>query len=389
MFKRIISILPGIIFLAGVVNTLYAQEYIVNAEDVQYKILNNPNIVFAGEYPDEHTIYALGQEVGSEVHEYTDRVNIKLNGRKFDVIFLSENPPEVAIQRHTEFRTLPGEYENNPGERIPDYINYKGNLFKVVELINTHITNHNIILPNSIRYIQGAFIEPEGEINLAEGLITLGEYAIGFSCSKVTHLSLPNSLRMILSNAVNGTEEFNIDDPTQLQTIKFAPNIICINSNNFNYFTHLEEVNLPFKLTKLGTDCFNNLTDLKKVYINPYITYMEDCFNDCPNIEEIIIDKWFDDLKIVNCFNAVDKSKCIVKVKHMPFPYPENKDFWEGFNIVEIDQSGVENVISDTEENEVRLFDISGKAISSADNLKHGDIYIEHHNNTSEKKIAR
>ncbi|MDE5551628.1 MAG: leucine-rich repeat domain-containing protein, partial [Muribaculaceae bacterium] len=385
----IISILPGIILFAGIANTLHAQEYIVNAEDVRVKVLNDPTTVLAGVYPDEHTIYALANGL-SGIHEYTDRVNIKLNEKRFDVIFLSDNPPEVALQKHAEWPSTVEGFENNPGEKIPDYINYKGKLFKVVELINTQFTNNNIALPNSIRYIQGAFTKAEGEINLAEGLITLGENAIIF-CPDLTLLSFPKSLRIINSNAANGYEEFEYGKPSQLRTIKFSPNIMRIYSNNFNYFTHLEEVNLPFKLNSLGADCFNNLTDLKKVYINPYISYMENCFNDCPNIEEIIIDKYIDDLVLVNCFNAVDKSKCIVRVKQTPFHFRPDNKFWEGFNIAGIDQTGVENVFPDAQisGNDITIYDISGKALRSTDNLKHGDVYIEQHNNTSQKKIAR
>lgn len=179
---------------------------------------------------------------------------------------------------------------------------------------------------------------------------------------------------------------------SMLNSIEFSPNTYMIGSNNFNNFAEIEEIVLPYKLSELGENCFNNLKSLKKVHIGKFLTEIRNCFNGCPDIEEIIIDGSLY-LDIENSFNEVDKSKCVVKVKtlnHILNNDPlYDSDFWKDFKIVEIDASGVETVINDPANGvyNPRWYDLSGRPLSSIDGLKRGEIYIECQGSKSEKKI--
>lgn len=397
---EILSIASVALYTSFVCMDIQAQEYVVKAEDIKLDIVDEANYShWPGTSPDEHTIYVQGEHSFLH-HIYTDAVRAYDEGGFGSfVFFLSENPPEVSLTYIEPWTTSREGIRLKPGERIPDYIEYKGKLYNVVELTGSNYIANDVTLPNTVRYIEDGFVFAEGEINFGTGLETLGPNAIRES-PYLKRLSFPNSLRRILSGAFNGGDAYRLGGVSyQMETIDFSPGITKICSDNFNNLPMVEEISLPCKLSYLGSNCFNNLTGLKRVYINPYVDYMENCFNDCPDIEEIIIDKWHNDMRLVNCFNAVDKSKCVVKVKYNPgsyiqevgnINYPDKEHYWNGFKIVMTEQSGVDNVMSGvtTSVDGVRLYDITGRPVESVDKLNRGEVYIECNGNASDKKIT-
>ncbi len=383
IFNKIVmmmAILLSAVSLAG-----NAQEKVIQAYDYEEE---SEFIGFPG-----HVWKDTETKVGGNVN-YTDKVGITLDGNKeLGVLFLSEDTREVAL---TSGRLIDLSAHLNfwISEPLPDYIEYKGIQYKVVELRGTGIRSKHLILPNTIRNLERGSINDVESIQLSEGLENIDSDAFFGDFTRLRELKFPKSLRRIYPQAITGYTYPGLDalgETYALHTIDFSPNTYMIGRDNFNNFIEVEDIVLPYKLSELGENCFNNLKSLKKVQIGNFIGGITDCFNDCPNIEEIIIDGWFG-LKVENSFNAVDKSKCVVKVKTLTHPegYPlYDSDFWKDFKIVEIDASGVETIINDPANGvyNTRWYDLSGRPLSSIDGLKRGEIYIECQGSKSEKKI--
>ncbi|MDE5774030.1 MAG: leucine-rich repeat domain-containing protein [Muribaculaceae bacterium] len=373
IFNKIVimmTMLLSAVSLAG-----NAQEYVVPAYDVVWE-----NCPEGGSFPGIHLEEHVVATETNGVVVYTDNVEILLNNHTMSVIFLSEENKEVALQNNSRFDYFGTDY----GERIPDYIEYKGEKYKVVEL--SIVANSNkVVVPNTVRRLMGLCFFGVNEVDLGKSVELLGRAT--FSCPEMTALKMPESVIYMQQRALTG----NTYETFKLQSIEFSPNLRTIESNNFNYFPYIEEISMPQKLSYLGENCFNNLTGLKRVYIGQYLMSMKNCFNNCSAIEEIFIDKWYP-IKIEDCFNEVDKSKCVIKVSTLTDPDGKDvyiDDFWKDFKIVEIDASGVETIINDPANGvyNTRWYDLSGRPLSSIDGLKRGEIYIECQGSKSEKKI--
>lgn len=120
------------------------------------------------------------------------------------------------------------------------------------------------------------------EVNIPEGVTKIGDFAFR-SCTKLTSVTLPSTLKTIGSSAFYSTKITTLDVPNGVTTI---------NSNAYTSCTSLTTVFLPDTVTKLDTQCFRYDTKISKVTmgegINSIGTY---CFSGCSGLKAVIIRK--------------------------------------------------------------------------------------------------
>ncbi|MDE5551699.1 MAG: hypothetical protein K2I91_00720, partial [Muribaculaceae bacterium] len=123
----ILSFAAVVAFASFACINIEAQEYVVHAKDVKLDIVDDAfNVYWPGTASDEHTIYVRGRN--SEItHTYTDAV-IALDEGNFwcDIVFLSQNPPEVGLTYIDPWNEIDSGIRLKPGVRIPDHIEYQG-----------------------------------------------------------------------------------------------------------------------------------------------------------------------------------------------------------------------------------------------------------------------
>ncbi len=314
----------------------------------------------------------------------TDRVYVLLDNCSFEVLFISDDKDEVILTQ--EQPELPGTPITD--DMLPDCVEYKGKVYKVVGLRNANLSGRDVRLPAYLRFMDGDVFRNVRTIDFNDTFETLGTGALNYTWN-LKELKFPGSLTYILPDAINADTQDGFGF-YPLETIEFPAGTNAIYHDNFNDFTHLSAVSLPARLEHLEENCFNGRTHLKSGKIGKYIYDMKDCFNDCPEIEEITIETR-PTLNVENCFNSVDKGKCVLRVpriRNSDGTSPFMSGFWQGFKIVEVDSSGVQSVIQEAGTVNPALYNLSGMPISSPDALHKGEIYIEKAAGKTEKKMA-
>ncbi|MCM1476230.1 MAG: leucine-rich repeat domain-containing protein [Muribaculaceae bacterium] len=268
---------------------------------------------------------------------------------------------------------------------IPEEIVIDGITKPIVGLHKDCFVNsiyNKLTIPSSIHFIgNGAFYNCQiSEIEFSEGLRQITNNSFNH-CSGISDFNLPNSLSMI------GNKNFSYGT---INSVKFGNGLVSIGDSNFNSCNNLKEVVLPNKLNYLGIGNFNSCTNLKRVVIPKYL-YFDDCFNDCPGIEEIIVGNTRP-FALLNSFNKVDKSRCRLIVPSGSEETYMNTPGWKEFtNIVSDATVGVEAIqhpeVTGEENIEEQYFDISGMPIS--DPSAANGIVIKKKGTKAEKQIVR
>ena len=120
------------------------------------------------------------------------------------------------------------------------------------------------------------------EVNIPEGVTKIGDFAFR-SCTKLTSVTLPSTLKTIGSSAFYSTEITTLDVPNGVTTI---------NSNAYTSCTNLTTVFLPDTVTDLDTQCFRYDTKISKVTMGEGINSIGAyCFSGCIGLNAVIIRK--------------------------------------------------------------------------------------------------
>ena len=237
-----------------------------------------------------------------------------------------------------------------------------------------------VSFPPTMRFIQGnCFNAAINTLGFSEGLERIAYNCFNFL--GVRELKFPDSLVEIGESCFSSC--------SNLESIQFGKGLQAIGWNSFCDNDNLIEVEIPDCVHNLHQGLFHNFNNnksLKKVTLGILPTQLNlyDCFNGCPEIN-LIVCKGPHSVSFENCFNDVDKSKCIVVVRDGSKEHYMRSDGWKDFIIME--ESEYETHVKNLKQEKVTpdIFTLDGIKVNDESEVPHGEIYIKRHGSESTK----
>lgn len=213
---------------------------------------------------------------------------------------------------------------------------------------------------------------------------------IGANCfnglSSLETLELPKYLHSIERNCFNDG---------RWESVEFPETLTYIDNNCFRDNSNLKTVALNANILSIGKNLFNGCQNLQTVRLSmpnsaTYDEAIEECFNECPSITEIYFENPY--VRLVNSFNDVDKSLCVLYVPEGTLEtfkslYPEfqniqefKSDKWGN------DDSGVAEITFE-DDSYIEYYDVLGTRLNNINLLKKGEIYIKKTSTGTSKNI--
>lgn len=272
--------------------------------------------------------------------------------------FVGANDNEVMVVDLTNELDIDGAYYYGQELCIPSSIIVNGTVKPVVGLDKecfVYSDFDKVMLPSSICFIGNRVFNncSINEIILSEGIRFIGDNCFN-GCQNLNTLTLPNSLPCV------GNSCFSYND---IKSVNFGTGLISIGNSNFNYCEELRVLFLPEGLNSMGEGNFNYCPKLDKVIIPRYLRF-DNCFNECPNISEIVVyDR--NPIGFRNSFNQVDKTKCRLVVPEECIEKYRNAEGWKEFNLIGGTLVNVEQTTLECENTETEYFTIEGIKIAT------------------------
>ena len=189
----------------------------------------------------------------------------------------------------------------------------------------------SITIPNSVNSIgRNAF---RGCSNLISVIIPNSVTTIGSSafsdCHSLTSITIPNSVTII--------ESYVFDSCSGLNYVTLSDSATVIRYAAFRGCHGLTSVIIPNSVTTIGGDAFAYCRGLKSVTIpKSVIEIANNAFSDCDNLEEIIIHATEPPkIKPFNAFSNIDKVKCTLYVPTVALPAYRIVNGWKDFENIE------------------------------------------------------
>lgn len=174
--------------------------------------------------------------------------------------------------------TLPDSITEIAGEAFSNCVSLgKVTLPKNLTLLGNGVfenCNAEIIFPASLKCIPIMGDNAVTKVTIPEGVKMIGEEAFAY-CSNFTEITLPSTITNIERSAF-----FN----TPITEFVYPQNIDNIPASAFGG-TKLTEFSVPDNVKEIDDGAFYNCTDLKKITIPEFVTYIgNDVFKDCRNL---------------------------------------------------------------------------------------------------------
>ena len=174
--------------------------------------------------------------------------------------------------------TLPDSITEIDGEAFSNCVSLgKVTLPKNLTLLGNDVfeyCNAEITFPSSLERIPELGMNAVRKVNIPEGVKIIGEDAF-WACSNLKEITLPSTITSIESGAF-----FN----TSISGFNYPQNIDNIPASAFGG-TKLTEFSVPDNVKEIDDGAFYNCTDLKKITIPEFVTYIgNDVFKDCRNL---------------------------------------------------------------------------------------------------------
>ena len=140
----------------------------------------------------------------------------------------------------------------------------------------------SVTIPNSVATIgSNAFYNCSGltSITLPQSVTTIGEYAFS-GCRKLSSIAIPNNVTNINSYTFYGCSSLvSVNIPTSVTSIGYSA---------FRDCTGISSVNIPNSVTSIGSDAFGGCTGLTSVIIPSSVTSLS-CFSGCTSLTSVTI----------------------------------------------------------------------------------------------------
>lgn len=189
--------------------------------------------------------------------------DFEVDGIYYNVVSSSEKTLEVTYKQKADKLGLFSEVYSGDVV-IPQKVEYKGNLYSVVQIGNNAFRN------NSLKTVE-----------IPKGVITIDWYAFK-DCRKLEQIKLPETVMRIEVGAFYNCES--------LESIKI-PNLVTeISDGVFWGCSSLDEIEVPNSVTAIGRFAFRNCTDLQTIELPKTVTSIDDyAFENCTDLESIKI----------------------------------------------------------------------------------------------------
>lgn len=164
-----------------------------------------------------------------------------------------------------------------------------------------------ITIPNSVKTIgSSAFSGCVGltQIDIPESVLTIGSSAF-FGCTGLTRINIPNNVtsiqyytffrcsgltNIIIPNSVTSIGQSAFNECTSLRSIVLPNSLKTIGDGAFYHCVSLIAIILPESLTYIGNSVFNGCAELTSINIPDSVTQIRDyVFEDCSKLESITI----------------------------------------------------------------------------------------------------
>lgn len=274
---------------------------------------------------------------------------------------------------------------------LPDKIAIGCNEYNITAIASSVISGQkakSIDMPEFLFYIDNGnfndFSELE-DLNFKSGVAYIGASCFN-RLSSLASLKLPEYLHSIAGNCFNyGAWE----------SVEFPKTLSYVGNGCFRNNSRLKTVVLNENLLSIGKNLFNGCDNLTTVRLSMPPSAkeeqsIEECFNECPAIEEIYFDTPY--VRLVNSFKDVDKSQCVLYVPEGTLEsfqkiYPEfvnirefKSDKWDN------DNSVVSEIMTEDESN-LKYYNLSGIRINDINTLNKGEMYILNTPTGTQKRI--
>ena len=336
--------------------------------------------------------------------------NFEVDGINYNI--LSENDKTVKVIYKGEFYN---EYTGNVV--IPECVTYNGTTYTVTSIgfqafrdcfgltsitIPNSVTSigscafsgcygltGELVIPNSVTSIDVcAFDGCSGltSIEIPNSVTSIGNSAFS-NCSGLTSIEIPNSVTSIgkwafdrctgLTSATIGNSVTSIGfrafwNCTGLTSIEIPNSVTSIGNSAFSNCSGLTSIEIPNSVTSIGKWAFDRCTGLTSATIGNSVTSIESyAFRGCSGLTSITSLIPAENLFAISSvlFANVNKTACTLYV-----PYGAKETYaatagWEDFvNIVEMDFTGIEDVVAEGERGKDVYYDLQGRVVENPTN---------------------
>ena len=305
--------------------------------------------------------------------EPTDRPTDYVNESDFDAAYYNE-----AIDEWMYFRALENSTNDDPIEVVlfdpfyeilgaesgsyrgdvvlPQQFEYNGKSY-IIKMIAAFLYSsvRSIVIPNSVDNICGSFYNCWSltDVKLPGSIREL----TGFNeCRELTDIKLPEGIQSLYC-AFNDNYLNSINLPNSAETIDYSfsnssnlksvdlKNVKTVKLTSFMNSPMLESVVINESTDSISDRCFNDCESLRSIELPAKEVVIEESFNGCTAVEEIIVKATQPYPFPETSFKDVDYDRCNLVVPTGSGDLYRNAEGWNRFSIIkERTLTGVENI---------------------------------------------
>lgn len=305
--------------------------------------------------------------------EPTDRPTDYVNESDFDAAYYNE-----AIDEWMYFRALENSTNDDPIEVVlfdpfyeilgaesgsyrgdvvlPQQFEYNGKSY-IIKMIAAFLYSsvRSIVIPNSVDNICGSFYNCWSltDVKLPGSIRVL----TGFNeCRELTDIELPEGIQSLYC-AFNDNYLNSINLPNSAETIDYSfsnssnlksvdlKNVKTVKLTSFMNSPMLESVVINESTDSISDRCFNDCESLRSIELPAKEVVIEESFNGCTAVEEIIVKATQPYPFPETSFKDVDYDRCNLVVPTGSGDLYRNAEGWNRFSIIkERTLTGVENI---------------------------------------------
>lgn len=305
--------------------------------------------------------------------EPTDRPTDYVNESDFDAAYYNE-----AIDEWMYFRALENSTNDDPIEVVlfdpfyeilgaesgsyrgdvvlPQQFEYNGKSY-IIKMIAAFLYSsvRSIVIPNSVDNICGSFYNCWSltDVKLPGSIREL----TGFNeCRELTDIELPEGIQSLYC-AFNDNYLNSINLPNSAETIDYSfsnssnlksvdlKNVKTVKLTSFMNSPMLESVVINESTDSISDRCFNDCESLRSIELPAKEVVIEESFNGCTAVEEIIVKATQPYPFPETSFKDVDYDRCNLVVPTGSGDLYRNAEGWNRFSIIkERTLTGVENI---------------------------------------------